>query len=158
MLFLSTYTNKVDKKGRVSVPASFRSVLSGQEFQGIIAYGSFLNDCIEACGMDRIERLNQSIDELDPFSDERDAFAATILGGSVQVPFDGEGRVILPPLLIEEADLTDKVVFVGKGETFEMWNPEKFEVYMARARMIAKDKRAHLRLSPKQVEGKKTLC
>lgn len=155
-LFLSTYINKVDKKGRVSVPASFRAVLADQAFQGIIAYASFVNDCIEACGMERIEQLSRSIDRLDPYSDERDAFAMTILGGSIQLPFDGEGRVMLPPALQEEAGIRDKMVFVGKGATFEMWQPEKFEHYADKARQLAKERRAHLRLSPSATD--KNIC
>lgn len=145
-LFLSTYTNKVDKKGRVSVPASFRAVLSSQHFSGIVAYASFVNPCIEACGMDRIERLSESIDTLDPYSEERDAFATTILGGSVQLAFDGEGRVLLPELLIEDAGIKDQAVFVGKGATFEIWSPSAFETYASKARELAKEQRAALRL------------
>lgn len=146
-LFLSTYTNKIDKKGRVSVPANFRFALAKQEYQGIVVYPSFINECVEACGMDRIERLSESIDDLDPYSDQRDAFAATILGGSVQLPFDGEGRVMLPEALIQEAGLKDKVVFVGKGKTFEIWEPKAFEEYAARARDLAKKERSSLRLT-----------
>ena len=146
-LFLSTYVNKVDKKGRISVPANFRATLASQAYQGIIAYPSFVNECIEACGMDRIERLSDSIDDLDPYSDERDAFAATILGGSQQLPFDSEGRVMLPEKLIEEAGISEKAVFVGKGATFEIWQPESFEVYASKARDLAKRERASLRLT-----------
>lgn len=149
-LFLSTYTNKVDKKGRVSVPANFRAALSKQEYQGIVAYNSFVNECVEACGMDRIERLSESIDELDPYSDERDAFAATILGGSVQLQFDSEGRVMLPANLMEEVGIKDKVVFVGKGATFEIWEPKAFEQYSSRAKDLAKRQRANLRLTSKR--------
>ena len=132
MLFLSTYQNKVDKKGRVSVPAPFRAALGkvalkGEEFSGIIAYGSFINRCIEACGIDRIRKLSGRIELLDPFSEERDAFATTILGGSQQLPFDGEGRVMLPEPLIELAGLADMAIFVGKGETFEIWEPRAFD-------------------------------
>lgn len=146
-LFLSTYVNKIDKKGRVSVPASFRNVLVNEKFQGIVAYASFISTCIEGCGMGRIEQLSESIDALDPYSDERDAFAATILGGSIQLPFDGEGRVILPESLIKEAGISDQVAFVGKGITFEMWDPNTFTSYADKAKMLAKEKRAHLRLA-----------
>ncbi|MCE3233387.1 MAG: mraZ [Rickettsiaceae bacterium] len=149
-LFLSTFVNKVDKKGRVSVPANFRAALAEQKYQGIIAYQSFVNECIEACGMDRIERLSESIDSLDPYSDSRDAFAATILGGSLQLPFDSEGRVMLPEAILSEAGIDKKAVFVGKGATFEIWNPEAFEVYSAKARDLAKKERANLRLSAKK--------
>lgn len=153
-LFLSTYVNKVDKKGRVSVPANFRSALAGQEYNGIVVYSSFINECVEASGMSRIERLSESIDDLDPYSDERDAFAATILGGSVQLPFDGEGRVMLPEKLIKESGIKEKAVFVGKGATFEIWEPEAFEKYAEKSRDLAKRERASLRLSSKSGEGK----
>ncbi len=149
-LFLSTFVNKVDKKGRVSVPANFRATLNNQSYKGIVAYASFVNGCIEACGMDRIERLSESIDSLDPYSDERDAFAATILGGSVQLPFDSEGRVMLPESLLKEAGIDDTAVFVGKGATFEIWNPKEFETYAGKARDLAKRERASLRLASKK--------
>mgnify|MGYP001457433643 CR=1 FL=1 len=149
-LFLSTFTNKVDKKGRVSVPATFRSVLSDQAFQGVIMYPSFVNECIEGCSMDRMEQISNSIDSLDPYSDERDAFAATILGGSIQLPFDSEGRIMLPTNLMMDASIEDKVVFVGKGQTFELWNPERFESYADKMRDLAKRQRSSLRLSPKK--------
>ena len=147
-LFLSTYQNKLDKKGRVSVPASFRVVLADQSFAGIIAYSSFVNPCIEACGIDRIEKLSQRIETLDPFSEERDAFAATILGGSQQLAFDGEGRIMLPELLIEQAGLSDQIVFIGKGDTFESGSRKSFKTYSARAREMARDRRGQLRSAP----------
>jgi MraZ protein len=148
-LFLSSFTNKVDKKGRVSVPANFRAALSGQSFQGIVLYASFVNDCIEACGIDRIEQLSESIDALDPFAQERDAFATTILGGSVQLPFDSDGRVMLPEEFRLDVEISEKVTFVGKGKTFELWQPEKFEIYAQNAREIAKKERGSLRLAVK---------
>ncbi|MDG1288001.1 MAG: division/cell wall cluster transcriptional repressor MraZ [Rickettsiales bacterium] len=144
-LFLSTFTNKIDKKGRVSIPAPFRSALADQEFHGIIAYGSFINPCIEACGYDRIAKLSANIETLDPFSEERDAFATTILGGSSQISFDGEGRVLLPETLIADAGLTDHALFVGKGETFEIWEPKAFEAYAEQARKLARAQRLKLR-------------
>jgi MraZ protein len=148
-LFLSTYINKIDKKGRVSVPSSFRNVLTiHSSFAGIVVYNSFINKCIEGCSMSRIEFLSQNIDFLDPYSDERDAFATTILGGSVQLPFDTEGRVLLPEVLIEFAQLTEQACFVGKGATFEIWEPKAFEEYANRAREIAKNNRSTLRLQP----------
>lgn len=150
MLFLSTFQNKIDKKGRVSVPATFRAALvkasgKGEDFSGIIAYASFINHCVEACGIGRIRKLSERIESLDPFSEERDAFATTILGGSVQLPFDGEGRVMLTESLIGVAGLSDMALFVGKGETFEIWEPKVFEEYAVRSRELAREKRLRLR-------------
>lgn len=149
MLFLSTYINKIDRKGRVSVPAPYRSALSSQAFQGIIVYNSFINPCIEACGINRIESLNNIIDNLDPYSETRDAFATTIMGSSVQLGFDGEGRVIIPEYMIQEIALEEQVCFVGKGATFEIWHPKIFEEYALRAREIAKNNRQILQFGSK---------
>lgn len=97
--------------------------------------------------MDRIEQLSESIDALDPFAEERDAFATTILGGSVQLPLDSDGRVMLPEEFCQEVGIADKVTFVGKGKTFELWQPEKYEIYAQHARELAKKERANLRLA-----------
>lgn len=149
-LFLSTFAKKIDKKGRVSVPAQFRTALTDESFGGIIVYSSFINSCVEACGMSRIEKLSEGIDDLDPFSDERDAFATAVLGGSSQLQFDSEGRVTLPPELTENAGITDEVIFIGKGQTFEVWEPKAFEKYSAEAKEKASKNRSALRLGGKK--------
>jgi MraZ protein len=151
MLFLSTFHNRIDKKNRVSVPATYRAVLSAQDYSGIIVYSSIMHRCIEACGMNRINKMNERIDALDPYSAERDAFSASVFGDSVQLPFDGEGRVVLPESLIKDIGLSDMATFVGKGEIFEIWEPKAFEAYMQQARELARAKRNHLFSKP---EGK----
>ena len=66
-MFLSTYENKLDKKGRVSVPASFRSYLSNLGYNGVICYPSFNNQSIEAWPQDRIEKISNTIDSSKSF-------------------------------------------------------------------------------------------
>lgn len=146
-LFLSTFTNKIDAKGRVSVPAQFRASLVGSEFSGIVVYESFMNDCIEGCDIERIKKLSESIDTLDPFSEDRDSLAAALLGASIQLSIDADGRIILPEVLIKKIKLKDSAVFIGKGSTFEIWQPAKFEEYMVKAKQDAKVKRNLLRSS-----------
>ncbi len=146
-LFLSTFTNKIDTKGRVSVPSQFRASLVNNDFSGVVLYESFINECIEGCDIERIKKISESIDNLDPFSEERDAFATAVLGGSFQLTIDGDGRVILPESLLKKAKIKDNAVFVGKGSTFEIWEPKQFEEYMAKAKKEAKDKRNMLRLA-----------
>ena len=70
-MFLSTYQNKLDKKGRVSVPASFRSYLSNLGYNGVICYPSFNNNCVEAWPQDRIEKISNAIDSLNPFEEKK---------------------------------------------------------------------------------------
>ncbi len=127
------------------MPAQFRAVLAAQvmasDFQGIIAYQSPINDCIEACGMNRIIKINERLEQLDPYSAERDAFVNTMFGESVQLSFDGEGRVMLSEALIEMAGLKEQATFVGKGEVFEIWQPESFAEYSKKAQQIVREKR-----------------
>lgn len=145
MLFLSTFEKSIDKKGRISVPPSFRTVLAAESFNGVIAYPSFVNGCIEACGMARMAKIYERIEALDPYSEERDAFATAILGGSVQLAFDGEGRIMLPEALLERAGISGEAVFVGKGATFEIWSKEGFAAHEQQAREMAKKQRSALK-------------
>ncbi len=113
----------------------------------MVIYESFINDCIEGCDIERIKKLSESIDNLDPFSEERDAFAAAVLGGSSQLTIDGDGRVIFPENLLKKAKIKNEMVFVGKGSTFEIWEPKRFEEYMAKAKKDAKAKRNLLKVA-----------
>lgn len=145
-LFLSTFINKIDAKGRISLPAQFRNALNNQDFSSIVVYESFINNCIEGCDIERIKKLSESIDNLDPFSEERDAFATTILGSAIQLTIDVDGRIILPENLINKTQINKQALFVGKGPTFEIWNPEKFTIYFENAKKNAKEKRNSLSL------------
>jgi len=142
--FKSTFTNKVDKKGRVSVPASFRASLPEATSEGIVIYPSFVNDAIEGCDKAYHDRLSQSIDAMPPFSEEKDAFTFSVISSCASLNFDSEGRIIIPPELIEFARITDRACFVGKGGTFQIWSPEAYQEELQRARTIAKQNRSML--------------
>ncbi len=97
-------------------------------------------------GMDRMERISQSIDSLNPYSDEFGALAATILAGSFQLPFDGEGRVVLPQSILNFANITDFATFTGLGQTFQIWQPDAFDAYIADVQEKAREQAVHLTL------------
>ena len=99
-MFLSTYENKLDKKGRVSVPASFRSYLTNMGYNGIVCFPSFNNQSIEAWPQDRIEKISNAIDSLNPFEEKKDYFATSILSESISLQFDGEGRISITNKLL----------------------------------------------------------
>lgn len=128
------------------MPSQFRGSLVNQDFSGVVVYESFVNDCIEGCDIDRIRKISESIDNLDPFSQDRDALATALLGGSSQLSIDADGRVILPENLLKKAKIKNTAVFVGKGTTFEIWQPEKFEEYMIKAKKDARGKLDLVRL------------
>lgn len=133
-LFLSTVVNKIDRKGRVSVPAPFRNALAGQSFMGIVALPSFKFPAVQCAGMDWMERLTSRIDALDLYSDAHDDFTASLFADAYSLPFDVDGRVVLPEKLVAHARLTDTAAFVGRGPTFEIWHPAAFESYRDQAR------------------------
>ena len=135
-MFLSTYENKLDKKGRVSVPASFRSHLSNLGYNGIICFPSFNNQSIESWPQDRIEKITNAIDTLNPFEEKKDFFATSILAESINLQFDSEGRVQLHLKLLKHAKIKNSMLFVGQGKTFQIWEPTNFEKF----KTIAKKK------------------
>ena len=120
-MFLSTYENKLDKKGRVSVPASFRSYLSNMGYNGIVCFPSFNNQSIEAWPQDRIEKISNAIDTLSPFEDKKDYFATSILSESINLQFDSEGRILITEKLLNHAKIKNSMLFVGQGKTFQIW-------------------------------------
>ena len=121
-MFLSSYENKIDKKGRVSVPATFRSHLSSMGYNGFISYPSFNHSALEACSQDRIEKLSNTIDSLNPFEEKRDFFATSILSESENLQFDTEGRISLSEKLLKHAMIKTNVLFVGLGKHFKYGN------------------------------------
>ena len=144
-MFLSTYENKLDKKGRVSVPASYRSYLSNLGYNGIICFASFNNQCIEAWPQDRIEKISNAIDTLNPFDEKKDYFATSILSESINLQFDNEGRIILTSKLLKHSKIKNNVLFVGQGKTFQIWEPMSFEKFRVNARKKSNIYRASLK-------------
>jgi MraZ protein len=133
-LFLSTTINKVDKKGRVSVPASFRAALGDQAASGIVVFKSLQVDALDACSVKHLDILSQSLERLSLDPQMYELIETTIFGGSVQCPLDGEGRIILPAHLAGAVGITDDAAFVGRRRTFQIWNPAKFNAFEQKAR------------------------
>ncbi len=149
-MFLSSYENKIDKKGRVSVPATFRSYLNSMGYNGFITYPSFNHSALEACSQDRIEKLSNTIDSLNPFEEKRDFFATSVLSESENLQFDTEGRISLSIKLLNHAKIDNKILFVGLGKTFQIWEPKLFEKFKTIARKKAYQNRSSLKWENKQ--------
>jgi MraZ protein len=132
--FLSTFVNKIDRKGRVSVPAPFRAALSEASYPGVIAYPSMTDTAIDAFDRATLEELNRRRHErtMEDGDFERallggDSLIDTIMAMAHELPFDGEGRIVLPASLTEAAGITDRAAFVGRGSRFQIWAPDAFE-------------------------------
>ena len=144
-MFLSTFENKLDKKGRVSVPASYRAYLSSLGYNGIVCFPSFNNQSIEVWSQDRIEKISNTIDSLNPFDEKKDYFATSILSESTNLQFDGEGRILIKQKLLKHAKIKNSMLFVGQGKTFQIWEPTAFEKFKVNARKKANINRANLK-------------
>jgi MraZ protein len=121
MIFLSTYENKIDRKGRVSVPATFRATLEVNS-QPLIVTKSLTSPCLEGQGSARIQQIVDVIDTMDALSEETRTLQA-LLSNAQEMKLDAEGRIMLPEEFLSFADLNETIIFAGVGRLFEMWNP-----------------------------------
>ena len=133
-LFMDTITNKVDAKGRVSLPSDYRAIVKELSTE-IVCYRSLSAPCIEGCLEDSLDKLATEIENsTDFFSETQDNLTNLIFGDAKRFPFDSTGRVVLTEKLLQHAGITDSAVFVGKGRKFQIWNPENWAKEEARIR------------------------
>jgi MraZ protein len=131
--FVSNTTSRLDAKGRVSVPASFRSVLGRDGFDGLYCYPTLDQTAIDAGGHALLAEIDSLIGRFPPYSQEREELRVALYGRSATLKIDGEGRVMLSEELKAHAGIGDSVTFVGLGHKFQMWEPERFRAHLARA-------------------------
>lgn len=127
-VFTGTWTNKVDRKGRVSVPAQFRAVLASPQVMLIPNPTIQAIDCWPA---ERVVALSENLDDQNRFTAEERELALLTFASFRSVGFDAEGRIILPTDVAITAALDETVVFVGLGKIFQIWNPDKFAAHSA---------------------------
>ncbi|HRD78964.1 MAG TPA: division/cell wall cluster transcriptional repressor MraZ [Hyphomicrobiaceae bacterium] len=130
--FVSTFTNRIDAKGRVSVPAPFRAVLDRDRYasggaQGIYCYPSLDTPALDAGGERLARKIDALLGALPDYSDERDELSVALYGDVQVLSIDGDGRIVLPQGLREHAGLLAEVTFVGLGDKFQMWEPKRFD-------------------------------
>jgi MraZ protein len=156
-LFVSTFINKLDKKGRVSVPSSFRAALSDQNFSGVVLYPSFQTDgVIEGCGMDFLEKIALASDQqLDVFSQEQNDLHTLLYSSAHSLAFDPEGRIAIPDILLSLLKSPEQVAFVGLGRNFQIWAPDHHQAYKQDALLRLQKNRPKLILSQSRLEEEK---
>jgi transcriptional regulator MraZ len=133
-LFLSTYVNKVDRKGRVSVPATFRSTLAThREPNLVVLFPSNRSPALDGTGSDYVEEMKERLETLEQFSDEHENLAL-IFADAHPLTIDGEGRIILPEVLKEHARISTDVAFVGLGAMFQIWEPRQYSEHRTAVR------------------------
>lgn len=151
-MFLSTVTNSLDAKGRVSVPADFRATISATPsklpFDGIVVWPSLDGSYLEGGGISLLEDFQNALDRREHYDEARSALQYMIFSSSRQLAFDSGGRVSLPKDLHEYAGLNGKVTFVGLGRRFEIWSPQALEARKEGLLSLARDSRHLLKTLP----------
>jgi MraZ protein len=141
-VFLASTLNGVDRKGRVSVPATFRAEMAGHSRQTVVVY---MNPAagqgvqgeqqqrkyLYAWAYDDFVKLANRIGQLPALSPVRQRLARTILAAARPLNFDDGGRIMLPENLAQAAGITETALFAGEGEYFTIWNPAEFDAQLA---------------------------
>jgi MraZ protein len=132
--FVSNFTNKLDSKGRVSIPATFRAALARDGFEGLYVHPALDSPALDAGGNALLNEIDAFLSTLSPYSDERDQLSTALFGTSEILKVDPEGRVILTESVKLHAGIKDAVSFVGLGHKFQIWEPEQFRAHLEEAR------------------------
>ena len=132
--FVSHFTNRFDAKGRVSIPAPFRTVLARDGFEGLYVHPSLDAQALDCGGNALLQEIDGLLGTLSPYSEDRDMLSTALLGTSEVLKVDPEGRVILTENLKTYAGLSNEVTFVGQGQKFQIWEPGKFRAHLEEAR------------------------
>ncbi|MBB5753012.1 division/cell wall cluster transcriptional repressor MraZ [Prosthecomicrobium pneumaticum] len=142
--FVSTFTNRLDSKGRVSIPASFRAVLARDGFDGLYCCPSLDQASVDAGGSRLVGQIKDTLGQFEPFSDDHELLSTTLIGESEVLRIDTEGRIALTDTLKAHAGITGAVTFVGQGYKFQLWEPERFVAYRDAAKARLRDIRGRL--------------
>jgi MraZ protein len=142
--FVSTFTNKIDAKGRVSIPAQFRAVLAVDGFDGIYCCPTLDRQAVDAGGNRFREAIRASLANFEPFSEDHEFLSTTLIGESEILKVDSEGRVVLTDTIRAHAGLGERVTLVGQGYKFQLWEPERFVAYREEAKNRLRDLRRRL--------------
>ncbi len=134
-VFLASYLNGVDRKGRVSVPASFRAEMAGHSRQTVVVYPAPTNNnerkYLHAWAYDDFVKLAERINRLPALSPVRQRLARTLLATARPLNFDDTGRIQIPEAMLQTAGITEHMLFAGEGEYFTIWEPSAFDAQTA---------------------------
>jgi MraZ protein len=135
--FVSRYTNRIDRKGRVSVPASYRQVLARDGFEGLYCFPSLDMQAVDAGGRGLLGEIDRHLSRFEPFTEEHDYLSTAFYGLSERLTMDAEGRIGLTPALIDCTGIANEATFVGQGYKFQIWEPSRYREHEAEARKRA---------------------
>ena len=133
IMFLSSFYGIIDSKNRVAIPSTFRSTISSSK-ENIYIFKSLKYECLEVHLSSKINALIKTFDEEDFFSKKNDHFKAAILSDLEEINIDKEGRFIVKEQLQKFSKLSKEIIFIGKGNHFEIWEKKLGESHKKNSR------------------------
>ena len=119
-MLMGTYRHSLDDKGRIAVPAKFRADL-GERF--VVCNG--LDGCLFLFSLIRWQNFAEQINSL-PIR-ESTKLSRYFISSAAEVELDGQGRICIPPLLREKAELKGASLVVGAYNRVEIWNMKNWQ-------------------------------
>lgn len=142
--FVSHFTNRLDAKGRVSIPASFRAVMARDGYEGLYVHPSLDAEALDCGGFALVREIDAVLSRFAAYSNEHDVYSTALLGDGEVLKVDPEGRIILPDRFKAYASMTSEVTFVGQGYKFQIWEPGRFRAHLEEARNQVRELRKRL--------------
>jgi len=124
-VFLGVTQLALDNKGRLAIPAKHREAL-GQEADGRLVLTADPSHCLLLYPLLSWEPIQQRLMALSSFNEKTRALQRLLVGHADDVALDGAGRILVPPALRQYATLDKRVVLVGQGNKFELWDEQKW--------------------------------
>ncbi len=132
--FVATYSNRLDAKGRVSVPALFRAALAREGSEGLYCYPALDQPAIDAGGKRLKSAIAERLGVFETFSEDHETLSTAFFSESRLLKIDRDGRIVLPDEFRAFAGIADIAVFAGQGFKFQIWEPESFAARQKAAR------------------------
>ncbi|MCA9519818.1 MAG: division/cell wall cluster transcriptional repressor MraZ [Myxococcales bacterium] len=142
-MFRGRYEHTIDTKGRVSLPAKFREILSTHYDERLVVTTNFDHNLI-AYPFPEWQKLEQKISGLSQLNPNVIKYKRLFISGACECSIDGNGRILLPPTLRDYAGLARDVVFAGMVNTIEIWAKDRWEKEFESARSDAHEVAAAL--------------
>ncbi|MFH1796701.1 MAG: division/cell wall cluster transcriptional repressor MraZ [Pseudomonadota bacterium] len=132
--FLSSAVNRIDAKGRVSVPGAFRALAAKRGYHDLYALRALEEPALDVGGMDLLERYERQLDQTNPFLRTADDMSAYVHGEGTFLKLDADGRITMSDFIREHTGITSEVGFLGRGQFFQIWEPERMRQHLADVR------------------------
>ncbi len=132
--FLSSAVNRIDAKGRVSVPGAFRALAAKRGYHELYALRALEEPALDVGGMDLLERYERQLDQTNPFLRTADDMSAYVHGEGTFLKLDADGRITMSDFIREHTGITSEVGFLGRGQFFQIWEPERMRQHLADVR------------------------